>query len=68
LVNYIVRNRSEEERAAFIRPFQDVLKTEPGKKPLDEDDARRRKIFSMVAVEVKTLGEGSEKGVSVYIH
>ncbi|KAF7355712.1 Eukaryotic translation initiation factor 3 subunit M [Mycena sanguinolenta] len=62
LVNYIVRNRSEEERTAFIRPFQDALKTEPGKKPLDEDDGRRRKIFSMVVVEVKTLGDGSEKG------
>ncbi|KAJ7368777.1 hypothetical protein DFH08DRAFT_762833 [Mycena albidolilacea] len=68
LVNYIVRNRSEEERAAFIRPFQDVLKTEPGKKPLDEDDARRRKIFSMVAVEVKTLGEGSEKEIEGFFN
>ncbi|KAJ6616235.1 PCI domain-containing protein [Mycena sp. CBHHK59/15] len=61
LVNYIVRNRSEEERAAFIRPFQDALKTDAGKKPLEEDDDRRRKLFSMVVVDVKTLGEGSEK-------
>ncbi|KAF8214029.1 hypothetical protein K438DRAFT_1927230 [Mycena galopus ATCC 62051] len=68
LVNYIVRNRSEEERTAFIRPFQDVLKTEPGKKPLDEDDARRRKIFSMVVVEVKTLGDGSEKEIEGFFN
>ncbi|KAF7352413.1 Eukaryotic translation initiation factor 3 subunit M [Mycena venus] len=68
LVNYIVRNRSEEERSAFIRPFQDVLKTEPGKKPLEEDDNRRRKIFSMVVVEVKTLGDGSEKEIEGFFN
>ncbi|KAJ6560455.1 hypothetical protein B0H19DRAFT_1147790 [Mycena capillaripes] len=68
LVNYIVRNRAEEERTAFIRPFQDVLKTEPGKKPLEEDDDRRRKIFSMVLVDVKTLGEGSEKEIEGFFN
>ncbi|KAK7062123.1 eukaryotic translation initiation factor 3 subunit M [Favolaschia claudopus] len=68
LVNYIVRNRSEEERTTFIRPFQDVLKTEPGKKPLEEDDDRRRKIFSMVVVEVKSLGEGSEKEIEGFFN
>jgi translation initiation factor 3 subunit M len=62
LVNYVVRNRSEEERTAFIRPFQEALKTDAGKKPLEEDDDRRRKILSMVLVDVKTLGDGSEKG------
>ncbi|KAJ7167617.1 hypothetical protein C8R46DRAFT_1093603 [Mycena filopes] len=68
LVNYIVRNRSEEERTAFIRPFQDVLKTESGKKPLEEDDERRRKIFSMVVVDVKTLGDGSEKEIEGFFN
>jgi translation initiation factor 3 subunit M len=65
LVNYIVRNRSEDERAALIRPFQDALKTEEGKQPLSEDEDRRRKIFSMVLAHVKGLGDGSEKGVSM---
>ncbi|KAJ7724888.1 hypothetical protein B0H16DRAFT_287975 [Mycena metata] len=68
LVNYIVRNRSEEERTGFIRPFQDVLKTEPGKKPLEEDDGRRRKIFSMVLVDVKSLGDGSEKEIEGFFN
>ncbi|KAJ7129261.1 PCI domain-containing protein [Mycena epipterygia] len=68
LVNYIVRNRAEEERTAFIRPFQDVLKTEPGKKPLEEDDNRRRKIFSMVVVDVKSLGDGSEKEIEGFFN
>ncbi|KAJ6515439.1 PCI domain-containing protein [Mycena sanguinolenta] len=68
LVNYVVRNRSEEERTAFIRPFQDALKTEPGKKPLDENEDRRRKVFSMVVVEVKTLGDGSEKEIEGFFN
>ncbi|KAJ7228221.1 hypothetical protein GGX14DRAFT_412384 [Mycena pura] len=68
LVNYIVRHRSEEERAAFIRPFQDALRTEPGKKPLGEDQERRRKLFSMVLAEVKTLGDGSEKEIEGFFN
>jgi translation initiation factor 3 subunit M len=62
-VNYIVRNQSDEERAAFIRPFQDVLKTAEGQKPLEQDEERRRKIFAMAIKEVKGFGDGNEKGV-----
>ena len=58
-----MRNRSEEDRAAFIRPFQDALKATSDEKPLEEDKERRRKIFSMVLKEVKGLGDGSDKGV-----
>ncbi|KAJ7068720.1 PCI domain-containing protein [Mycena amicta] len=65
LVNYIVRHRPEEERAVFIRPFQDALK---GNKPLDEDKQRRRKVFSMVLAETKSLGEGSEKEIEGYFN
>lgn len=61
-MNYTVRNRSEEDRTAFIRPFQEALKTDSGQKPIEDDDERRRKIFLMVLNEVKGLGEGSEKG------
>jgi translation initiation factor 3 subunit M len=62
LVNYIVRNRSEEERTTFIRPFQEALRTEKTQKPIEEDEERRRTIFSMVLIEIKGLGEGSDKG------
>ncbi|KAF7294350.1 Eukaryotic translation initiation factor 3 subunit M [Mycena chlorophos] len=65
LVNYIVRNKPEEERAVFIRPFQDALK---GAKPLDEDKDRRRKVFSMVLAETKSLGEGSEKEIEGFFN
>jgi hypothetical protein len=58
----VVRNRSDEDRAAFIKPFQDALKTEEGHKPLEMDADRRRKIFSMVISQVKGLGDGSDKG------
>ncbi|KAG6841852.1 hypothetical protein C0991_006259 [Blastosporella zonata] len=68
LVNYIVRNRSEDERAAFIRPFQDALKTSEGKKPLDEDVERKRTLFQMVSVEVKSLGDGSEKEIEGFFN
>ncbi|KAL0580738.1 hypothetical protein V5O48_001296 [Marasmius crinis-equi] len=68
LVNYIVRTRPEEERATFIRPFQDALKTESGQKPIEEDEDRRRKIFSMVISEVKGLGDGSEKEIEGFFN
>jgi translation initiation factor 3 subunit M len=57
-----VRNKSEE-RGAFIRPFQDALKTTEAQK-LEENKEKRRKIFSMVLKEVKGLGEGSDKGAT----
>lgn len=58
----MVRNQSEEDRAAFIKPFQGALRTGEGKKPLEEDVERRQKILSMVLSQVKGLGDGSEKG------
>lgn len=61
-MNYVVRNQSEEDRAAFIKPFQDALKTPQGGKPLEENVERRREIFSMILTQVKGYGEGSEKG------
>ncbi|KAF9464796.1 hypothetical protein BDZ94DRAFT_1307517 [Collybia nuda] len=68
LVNYIVRNRSEEERGAFIRPFQDALKTEEGQKPIEEDEQRRKKIFGMALSEVKSLGDGTEREIEGFFN
>lgn len=58
----MARNHPEDERATFIAPFQEALKTEEGKKPIDEDEERRKKVFSMLIAEVKGLGDGTEKG------
>ena len=62
LVEYTARSLPEEERQAFIRPFQDVLKTAEGSKPLSEDDERRAKLLGMLLKEIKGLGEGTDKG------
>ncbi|KAG5648768.1 hypothetical protein DXG03_000116 [Asterophora parasitica] len=68
LVNYIVRNRSEEERAAFIRPFQEALKTAEGQNSLENDEYRKRSVFQMVAVEVKSLGDGTDKEIEGFFN
>ncbi|KAF9006663.1 hypothetical protein BDQ17DRAFT_1324641 [Cyathus striatus] len=61
LVVYIARNRSEEERTAFIAPFQAAVTTKDGQKPFDQDEERRKKVFGMVLAEVTALGEGNDK-------
>ncbi|KAG6891681.1 hypothetical protein C0992_010084 [Termitomyces sp. T32_za158] len=68
LVNYIVRNRSEEERAAFIRPFQDAFKAFEAQEPLKIDVEWKRRIFKMVLVEVKNLGDGTEKEIEGFFN
>ncbi|KAF9266295.1 PCI-domain-containing protein [Marasmius fiardii PR-910] len=68
LVNYIVRGRPEEERAAFIVPFQDALKTSEGQKPIDQDEERRRKVLSMVLRELKDFGDGTEKEIEGFFN
>jgi len=60
-----VRNRSDEERAAFTAPFHNALKTADGKKPIQEDETRRKLILSKILADVTSLGEGSDKGMSV---
>jgi translation initiation factor 3 subunit M len=61
-LSYIMRNRSDEERSAFIMPFQNALKPGEGKKPIEEDEQRRKLILSKLMQEVKGLGDGSDKG------
>jgi len=62
-VNYIVRGRSDDTRAASIKPFQELLITRDGQTSLGQDVERRRKIISMVVSETKTIGQGSERGM-----
>ncbi|KAF8969390.1 hypothetical protein BDZ97DRAFT_240477 [Flammula alnicola] len=63
LLSYISRNRSEEERATFIAPFQNALKSGEGKKPIEEDENRRKLILSKLLQEVRGLGDGSDKEI-----
>ncbi|KAL1741002.1 hypothetical protein HDZ31DRAFT_46364 [Schizophyllum fasciatum] len=68
LVNFLVRNHSDEERTAFIRPFSEALKTEEGKKPLSENDDRKREIFSHLVPEIKTLGDGTDNEIEGFFN
>ena len=65
LVGYLARSVPEEERAAFVAQFQDAVKSEEGKPPIEEDVERRKAAVKSVAKEVKGLGDGSEKGAYV---
>jgi translation initiation factor 3 subunit M len=38
------------------------VKTEEGKKPIEEDEARRKSVVKSVLQQVNGLGDGSEKG------
>lgn len=67
LVNYLVRNQPDEERAASIRPFQEALASTEGQKPLSEDVERRRKILVMILTSITGLGHGQEKGVWISV-
>ncbi|TEB30049.1 hypothetical protein FA13DRAFT_1764563 [Coprinellus micaceus] len=61
LVTYVARTRPEEERAAFIAPFQESLKT------VESDDAKRAAL-QCVLKEVNGLGDGSEKEVEGFFN
>ncbi|KAF4619222.1 hypothetical protein D9613_004977 [Agrocybe pediades] len=63
LLSYIARNRSDEERAAFVAPFQNAFKSGEGRKPIDEDEPRRKLVLSKLLLEVKGLGDGTDKEV-----
>ncbi|KAF7332451.1 Eukaryotic translation initiation factor 3 subunit M [Mycena kentingensis (nom. inval.)] len=62
LVKYIAHGKPEEDRAGFLRPFQDALKG------AQDDEGVRRKVFSMVLAETKSLGDGSEKEIEGFFN
>lgn len=62
LVNYLAQGRSDEEKAAFVQPFEEALTTAEGQKPFEEDEERRRKVLASVLPEVKSIGNGTDRG------
>jgi translation initiation factor 3 subunit M len=58
LVNYIVRNKAEEERSAAIQPFQESLRAE-----YSDEQEKKRKVIKQILDKVSGFGEGNEKGV-----
>lgn len=63
LVDYLARGRSDEERIAYIKPFVEALMPKEGRKPFDEDEARRRGVLEMVLSRVQNMGDGTERGI-----
>lgn len=65
LVNYLVRNKPEEERTSGIQPFQESLRAEY-KDPAE----KKRKVIKQILDKVSGFGEGNDKGplVSVSIY
>jgi translation initiation factor 3 subunit M len=68
LVKYLARAQSEETRATFIRPFQEILSTSEGDTPLSEDEEKRKKVIKLLVAEIKGLGDGSDRGMLLRIH
>lgn len=70
-MNYLAQGRSEEDKARYLQPFEESLVVTGGQKPFEEDEERRRKVISSVLDEVKSLGEGTDRGtldkVSTYM-
>lgn len=68
LVGYLAQGRSDEEKATYIQPFQEILAIKEGEKPLDEDEGRRRATLKLVLERVHGLGEGSEKEIEGFFN
>ncbi|KZT05631.1 PCI-domain-containing protein [Laetiporus sulphureus 93-53] len=68
LVDYLARGRPEEERPAYVQPFTDILETAEGQPAIEEDEARRKNVFTMVLGEVNGLGDGSEKEIEGFFN
>ncbi|PPQ92379.1 hypothetical protein CVT25_008729 [Psilocybe cyanescens] len=68
LLSYIARNRTDEDRATFVAPFQNALKSGEGKKPIEEDETRRKLILSKLLVEIRGLGDGSDKEIKGFFN
>ncbi|KAF9057843.1 PCI domain-containing protein [Panaeolus papilionaceus] len=68
LLSYIVRTKSEEERASFVAPFQNALKAAEGKKPIEEDEPRRKLVLSKLLADVKGLGDGTEREIEGFFN
>ncbi|PPQ63150.1 hypothetical protein CVT24_005790 [Panaeolus cyanescens] len=68
LLSYTVRTKSDEERASFVAPFQNALKTAEGKKPIEEDEPRRKLILSKLLADVKGLGDGTEREIEGFFN
>ncbi|KZT42985.1 PCI-domain-containing protein [Sistotremastrum suecicum HHB10207 ss-3] len=64
LVNYLARRLPETDRPAFIRPFQDALKSAGD----EENHEQRRVVLSLVLEQVTGLGDGNEREIEGFFN
>ncbi|CAG7848811.1 Eukaryotic translation initiation factor 3 subunit M {ECO:0000256/HAMAP-Rule:MF_03012} Short=eIF3m {ECO:0000256/HAMAP-Rule:MF_03012} [Serendipita indica DSM 11827] len=68
LADYLARPLSEEERAAFVKPFVTALLPDESKKTFEEDAGRRKAVLDLVVGRVSGLGEGTDKEVEGFFN
>jgi translation initiation factor 3 subunit M len=68
LLDYTARSDLEDERNALLQSFKDIVKTEEGAKPIEEDEDRQRRAFELVLNHTKGIGEGSESEIEGFFN
>jgi len=68
LVNYLAQKLPEEERPTYVQHFRDVLTTQEGQKPIDQDEDLRRDVLTLVLGEVKGFGEGADREIEGFFN
>ncbi|KAG1718160.1 uncharacterized protein EDB91DRAFT_1352529 [Suillus paluster] len=68
LVQYATRSSTEDERAALLQSFRDIVKTDDGAEPIEKDEERRRCVLIFVLDQTKGLGDGSEQEIEGYFN
>ncbi|KAG1797715.1 uncharacterized protein HD556DRAFT_1267237 [Suillus plorans] len=68
LVDYATRSSPEDERAAALQSFRDIIKPDEGAKPIEEDQERKRNALTFVLDGTKSLGDGSEQEIEGYFN
>lgn len=63
-MDYVTLSTPEDERAAVLQSFRDIVKTDEGAKPVEEDEEKRRNALTFVMDLTESLGDGSEQGAS----
>ncbi|KAF9236231.1 hypothetical protein BU15DRAFT_77205 [Melanogaster broomeanus] len=60
LLQYTARSNPEDELNALLQSFRDIVTTEEGARPIEEDEDRQRRAFELVLNNTRGVGEGSD--------
>ncbi|KAG8820319.1 hypothetical protein FRC17_010203 [Serendipita sp. 399] len=68
LANYLARNKSDEDRTTFIKPFVEALIPKGDSPSFEEDAGRRREVLEMVIERLSGLGDGADKEIEGFFN